>query len=203
MTSSDQAVVSHGSSLSSKPGEGLIKHTSHSLRQPMFCHHSLSTKHANELDVHRDSMSRNVRISTDWMQIGHKCRPTSFAGLGCLPLLSLLQVDLLEHALPEPLDGRIHILGLTCLQKTHTTHHICHTNKRAARQYPACLETCAGRQDLVQLTAGRACHNDCYCRTLYCLTVIVMQAAAAAAEEQGCDLSLSFMSTGIPKSVHT
>jgi len=52
------------------------------------------------------------------MQIRQKRKPTSFASLGCLPLLSLLQVDLLEHALPEPFDGGIHILGLACLQDT-------------------------------------------------------------------------------------
>lgn len=68
-------------------------------------------QYAHELDV---------QISTNWMQVRQKGKPTSFASLGCLPLLPLLQVDLLEHALPEPFDGRIHILGLARLQTHHT-----------------------------------------------------------------------------------
>ena len=72
----------------------------------------------------------NVQILANWMLMRQEGKPTSFEGLGCLPLLALLQVDLLEHALPEPFDGRIHILGLACLQDT--THQLHNANKRAA-----------------------------------------------------------------------
>ena len=154
MTSSDQAVVPHDTSLSSQPGEGLVRHVSTGMRQPTFHHHSLSTKHANELNVHMDSMFTwtqcspgvNVQISTKWMLMRQKGKPTSFASLGCLPLLPLLQVDLLEHALPEPFDGRVHILGLACLQDTPHTRFTTQTREQLSCK--TCLETCAPRQDL-------------------------------------------------------
>ncbi len=73
MASSDQAVVPHDTSLSSQPGEGLVTHVATSMRQPRFYHHSLSTKHVNELTVHMDSMliwtqcahGLDVQISTN------------------------------------------------------------------------------------------------------------------------------------------
>ena len=183
MTSSDQAVVPHDTSLSSQPGEGLVRHVSTGMRQPTFHHHSLSTKHANELNhhslstkhanelnhhslstkhanelnVHMDSMFTwsqcshgvNVQISTNWMLIRQKGKPTSFASLGSLPLLPLLQVDLLEHALPKPFDGRINILGLACLQDTQHNRFTTQTSEQLSCK--TCLETCAPRQDLANL----------------------------------------------------
>ena len=171
MTSSDQAVVPHDTSLSSQPGEGLVRHVSTGMRQPTFYHHSLSTKHANELNVHMDSMFTwtqcahgvNVQISTKWMLMRQKGKPTSFASLGCLPLLPLLQVDLLEHALPEPFDGRVHILGLACLQDTPHTRFTTQTREQLSCK--TCLETCAPRQDLAnQLLPIAACDNASYCK---------------------------------------
>jgi len=161
-----------------------LSKTPNSLRQPMFYHNSLSTKHANGLNVHTDSTCKSQQTG---------CRSGRNASL---PALRALAAFLFSRS------SRWTFLNMLCLNllmgaSTSLAWHACktrHTPGSPRKQESSCLAK----------HALRLAHQDRTLRINCCQLLPVTMLATANAVLSGCHCdasSSSILARKCPQSV--